>query len=354
MDSVLERIADQVGLTYPDGAIPIHGRLNHLRHVRFDAAHVVAQEVGRNLVDFVVVSVLLDAGAGAAWTFNDPAAGALARSEGLAFGSFRAMEAGLLSGDGTPFGIDAQGLVGLDNSRLATAMQHGPGNEMAGFEGRVELVHRLGSIITNSGHGSLTEMLVTDGPLETTNGATTVDAGALLEWVLWNLSDLWPGRIELDGHNLGDTWRHSLFDEGEAPGLVPFHKLSQWLTYSLVEPLTHALGVTVVNIEKLTGLAEYRNGGLFLELGAISLRTTAPALPLPPSDELIVEWRALTVALLDVVAERIAAFLPADRGLLGLGEILEAGTWPLGRSLAFDRSPSGEPPIRIQSDGTVF
>jgi hypothetical protein len=40
---------------------------------------------------------------------------------------------------------------------------------------------------------------------------------------------------------------------------VPLHKLSQWLSYSLIEPLQEA-GIEVVEIDGLTGLAEYRNG----------------------------------------------------------------------------------------------
>ena len=54
-------------------------------------------------------------------------------------------------------------------------------------------------------------------------------------------------------------------------GLLPFHKLSQWLSYSLIEPLQEA-GIKVVDIDGLTGLPEYRNGGLFIDLGAVSLK----------------------------------------------------------------------------------
>ena len=47
--------------------------------------------------------------------------------------------------------------------------------------------------------------------------------------------------------------------------LVPFHKLSQWLSYSLIESLERS-GLKVLHIDQLTGLAEYRNGGLFVDL----------------------------------------------------------------------------------------
>jgi hypothetical protein len=181
-----------------------------------------------------------------------------------------------------------------------------------------------------------------------------VTGSALLEWILGRFSDLWPGRLEMDGCNLGDTWHHPCAGgDGPTVGMVPFHKLSQWLTYSLVEPLA-ARGITVSALDQLTGLAEYRNGGMLLETGVISLRSDPPVDPVEPGDVLVVEWRALTVSLLDEIQSAVSNHLPEHRSGLGLGELLEAGTWPLGRRFAFERSATGEPPIRIISDGTVF
>ena len=90
--------------------------------------------------------------------------------------------------------------------------------------------------------------------------------------VLRHLGPIWPGRVTLGAINLGDTWRHPLARADDATdGLVPFHKLSQWLAYSLIEPLQWA-GSTVADIDGLTGLPEYRNGGLFLDTGVLRLK----------------------------------------------------------------------------------
>ena len=98
---------------------------------------------------------------------------------------------------------------------------------------------------------------------------------------------------------LGDAAHHPAVRRVHADGIVPFHKLSQWLTYSLIEPLQWA-GIGVERLDGLTALAEYRNGGLLVDLGVIKPRK---ALDLTEkhavTSELIVEWRALTVALLD-------------------------------------------------------
>lgn len=57
---------------------------------------------------------------------------------------------------------------------------------------------------------------------------------------MYGFEAMWPkGRTELDGRSMGDVWKHPLLaDDGSGwSQLVPFHKLSQWLTYSLMEPL---------------------------------------------------------------------------------------------------------------------
>jgi len=135
---------------------------------------------------------------------------------------------------------------------------------------------------------------------------------------------------------------------------VPLHKLSQWMTYSLIEPLQRA-GLTVADIDGLTGLAEYRNGGLFVDGGVLVLRDAEDAARAHEVDSpLVVEWRALTVALLDRLAVVIRQRLNTDAETLPLAKILEGGTWAAGRKLAFERRPDGSPPLRIISDGTVF
>jgi hypothetical protein len=141
--------------------------------------------------------------------------------------------------------------------------------------------------------------------------------------------------------------------EGLTGGWVPFHKLSQWLTYSLLEPFEWA-GVTVRGTDALTGLPEYRNGGLLIDSGVLHLRDEAVAGQLwQPGDELIVEWRALTVGLLDEIAPLVRARLGVAQDRMPLACVLEGGTWAAGRALAQQRR-GGLPPLQVASDGTVF
>ena len=164
---------------------------------------------------------------------------------------------------------------------------------------------------------------------------------------------IWPSRTEVNGRNLGDTWRHPGLGEGVA-GLVPLHKLSQWLSYSIIETLEIA-GFSVPGIEKLTGLAEYRNGGLFLDSGVLALRDPAQAaVEHHPGSPLIIEWRSLTVALLDRIAAPVRARLGMTEAQFSLPRVLEGGTWLAGRKLAARLRADGGSPLLIASDGTVF
>jgi hypothetical protein len=143
-------------------------------------------------------------------------------------------------------------------------------------------------------------------------------------------------------------WQHPVI------GWVPFHKLSQWLSYSLVEPIEGA-GLSVVELDALTGLPEYRNGGLMVDAGALRPKQSRLLTDsFKAGDEAIVEWRALTVALLDRVADHVRVHLGLDVQRLPLVKVLEAGTWFAGRTLAAERRPGGGPPIAVDSDGTVF
>jgi hypothetical protein len=360
LPAVAKRVVETTRAAYPDLNIPVHGRTNHFRAGGIDRvaafdAKLSAEDRACAWVDLIVVSVLLDAGAGDAWRFREPGTGAvIGRSEGLAVASLHAFEAGLFSSDpAQPLRADANGLRALDPARLAAAFQASGENPLAGVDGRIGLVRALGDAIAKSPTifpgarpGGLVDYLRRDGGIPSTE---------LLRALLEGLAPIWPGRIELAGTNLGDVWRHpAAGGDGPTAGLVPFHKLSQWLAYSLFEPLERA-GIAVLQPGALTGLPEYRNGGLFVDLGVlVPKHAEVTRDEHAPGDEVIVEWRALTVALLDRVSELVRELLGKTPGELPLACILEGGTWATGRRVAAELRPGGGPPIRIASDGTVF
>ena len=349
---------------YPTLAVPPHSRWRHFdvggtnRWAR-TAARLAPAERARAAFDLCLTSVLLDAGAGDKWRYRESATGAEhARSEGLAVASLELFAAGGFSSDPLrPLRADAEGLAAFDADRLAAALQVGAENPLEGLEGRAGLLRSLGEALAARPDlfgdpprvGGLFDCFrarARSGPLR---------ASELLRALLDALSPIWPGRIDLGGANLGDVWRHrAIVRDDPTNGLVPFHKLSQWLAYSLAEALAEA-GHPLDDMDALTGLAEYRNGGLFIDGGVLAPRdsTTSDSAHLPES-ELVVEWRALTVALLDRVAPLVRAELGTDDESMPLASVLEGGTWAAGRRLAQRARSGGGPPIRIVSDGTVF
>ncbi len=359
-----ERVADVTRRRYPTLAIPYHSRWRHFeagdvdRHVELARALAGRSraERARAEIDLAVVSVLLDAGAGAAWRYDESETGKrFTRSEGLGVASFRAFVQGAFSATpGDPLRVDAAALAQVDAARLAALFQVGPANPLVGLEGRAALLRRLAAALTRergvfgarARPGALYDTLSADGT------RATLGAVALLHALLEGLGSIWPAGSTLDGVTLGDAWRH-LHAGGSGPtaGWVPFHKLSQWLAYSLFEPFERA-GVAVTGRDDLTALPEYRNGGLLLDTCVLALRDAAAARAVHAvGGELVVEWRALTVALIDELAPLVRARL--DRPDLPLACILEGGTWAAGRELA-QALRGGDPPLAVASDGTVF
>lgn len=369
LPAVADYVAEVIRENYPALRVPLHARWRHFVVAGRDlwaerAAQTSWSDAAarmRAAADLAIVSVLLDAGAGPHWRYRDPATSAeLGRSEGLALASLRMFEDGVFSGDpADPLRADASRLAGIAPGDLACGMQVSAANPLVGLEGRAALLARLGTTVAaNAAVFGRTDMPRPGGLLDhlrsQTDGAA-VPAPDILASLLTHLAAIWPGRLTLGGVALGDTWRHPAIRRNDATdGLVPLHKLSQWLAYSLIEPLRDA-GTAVTNIDGLTGLAEYRNGGLFVDTGVITLRDAAAAnRPSAVDSPIVVEWRALTVALLDRIAPLVRARLGVREETFPLACVLEGGTWAAGRRIARDKRPDGGPPIKVTSDGTVF
>ncbi|BBY18798.1 URC4/urg3 family protein [Mycolicibacterium litorale] len=341
-------VAEVTRTRYPDLSIPFHSRWRHFEAGGVNRAAGL-EASPQAMIDLAVVSVLLDAGAGADWKFSEASTGQrFSRSEGLAVASWHAFADGVFSADpADPLRVDAAGLKAVTVDDLAAAFQVSADNPLVGLDGRVELLHRLGDAVTTDVFGGRP-----GGLFDALTASTqTVGAHDILALLLDTLSLIWLSGNEIAGHPVGDCWRHAAVTGGGlTDGWVPFHKLSQWLTYSLLEPFTWA-GVEVTGVDALTGLPEYRNGGLLIDTGVLILRDPEYASRTwQVGDELVVEWRALTVALLDELAPLVCAQLGAE---MPLACVLEGGTWAAGRELA-RRTRGGLPPLTIASDGTVF
>jgi hypothetical protein len=369
LDATADLVVETTRKAYPALDVPFHARWRHFvvgggdRWGAIDRATVWrdVSERARAAFDLAIISVLLDAGAGPRWKYRDAISGAtVGRSEGLALASLAMFADGAFSAQaGSPLRADATALQSLSSAGLGRHFQVTDANPLAGLDGRVDLLRRLGSTIAAKPDIFARVDDARPGGLFDTLAAMTeagrLPACAILQSLLHQLGPIWPSRLELGGVPLGDCWRHSALVTGDATtGLVPLHKLSQWLAYSLIEPL-QAAGIEVTDIDGLTGLAEYRNGGLLIDTGVLRLRDrNEAAAEHDVASALVVEWRALTVALLDRLADMVRKRLGRDATSFPLAKVLQGGTWAAGREIARARRADGSPPIKVVSDGTVF
>ncbi|WRT65696.1 uncharacterized protein IL334_002642 [Kwoniella shivajii] len=375
--------------------IPPHCRRNHFITPSIDRISLLlsksdfppsAQPLERAsaLIDLYLVSVLLDAGAGPDWTYtetdeNDKVTWKGGRSEGLAIASYHMFINGLFSSDGmNKYQVDVNGLQNLTPDILAEHLQVSESNPMAGLEGRCNLLIKLGDalekrpdICKDGRPGDILDYF------STKISNSTLPLSDFWSTLFSLLLPIWPSRTTLPSYPkepLGDVWpcvslSKSLDESHEkrvqGDDFVVFHKLTQWLCYSLVEAIESQAGWKVDRGKGQTGLPEYRNGGLLVDLGVLTIKSSSlgdNAYPngnnkppvLEPSHPAVIEWRAMTVISLDKIHELICAELNVTSDVLGLAQVLEAATWKGGREIAKEKREGGGPPVEIISDGTVF
>jgi len=368
LELVADLVADTTRAAYPTLAVPPHSRWRHFEFQGIDRWAALAggrswapEEAARAAFDLTFVSVLLDAGAGTRWHYLDRRTGTtIGRSEGLALATLAMFEEGAFSANPRePLRVDGAVLHDFPAEKLRRGLQISDANPLVGVEGRIRQLHRLGQVVME--HPETFGRCDSPRPggfydvLTAGSRDRIIQAPMILAQVLVHLNSIWPSCQTLAGIPLGDCWTHPLLrTQDTTDGLVPLHKLSQWLAYSLIEPLQWA-GYAVTDLAGLTGLAEYRNGGLFVDAGVLSLKDSTDAMrDHDVGSPLVVEWRALTIALLDELVGKVCRRLNLDAAAFPLARLLQGGTWETGRSLAAKLRSDGSPPIRVISDGSIF
>ncbi|CAI7625438.1 unnamed protein product [Penicillium manginii] len=385
MPGVADYVADIINRDFGPNRfqeIPPHGRWQH-----FDIGGVPRveklingwksaghdeTEITRRLIDLFFVAVLLDAGAGDVWKFTEPDTGnEYGRSEGIAVAALYMFKAGTFSDSADSGGNKNEAVDGKKHFQITAE------NEIISDISRVSLLQSVGQSLLNLPEifgdkgrpGNIVDYLL----------ANRKDGENLNYEVLWSvlqktLLPAWPkNRTQISGVPIGDAWPLQTLErlnsgrqtQNGALNIQPFHKLTQWLAYSLSVPFIRVLGLDWDNIDQGTGLPEYRNGGLFVDLGVLKLKENVLKEGKKNSEEdtpsfdatsdVIVEWRSMTVALLDTLHKLIADRFALQGVRISMAQMLEAGTWKGGRELAAKYRPETKSsPIVIQGDGTLF
>ena len=363
-------VSELTRISYPDGKVPFHARWRHFvlggRDLWAERAAQTAwasqAAKARAEFDLAITSVLLDAGAGPSWRYLDPATEqVVARSEGLGVASLRMFEAGAFSADpADPLRADAERLMHLKSDDVAHGMQSMVGNRLVGVEGRAALLASLGAAVAAKPDVFAREDSARPGGLFDHLAAQAEDGRLAAPRILEAVLDAsGPHLAEPADARRRAARRHLAASRDQARRR---HQRPR------ADP--QAVAVAVLFADRAAAMVRHRGHRHRRPHGAGRIPQWRSVRGLPAccgcaipkrrsirtrsDSELVVEWRALTVALLDEVASLIRARQGLTIDDFPLARVLEGGTWAAGRRLARDKRPDGAPPIAVASDGTVF
>ncbi|KAI8387305.1 hypothetical protein BD560DRAFT_382058 [Blakeslea trispora] len=344
-------------------------------------------EQTRKLIDLLVIACLMDMKPCQTWTYTEQSTGRVfKRKDGIAIAILDLFMAGFFSSDPTqPHRVDSDALLRLSLESLSNGLQFTETNSFAGIKERHEVLNHLGFVLQNRKDyfgrdiqrpGNLMDYLL--------NHPTTIKTkkGPLISIeTLWpavqEMGEVWASEDNIGGTpGLGDVWPCAAISNDDNTNLVSFHKLSQWIIFSIIEPMDKLLGATIEGTDLLTPLPDYCNGGFLIDFGFLTLKPAdyergirnyhansllpyQPKVEVAPmfdmSDPVVTEWRALTVAYLDLIAERVRQSFRLSKKSLSLSQLIQGGTWSAGRELAeISRPNTHEPPIVIKLDKRVI
>ena len=212
--------------------------------------------------DLAIASVLLDAGAGPDWRYREDVSGeSFARSEGLAVASFDMFASGALlrARPATRLRADARGAGGADRRSAGSGV---PGRRRtipsSGSRAARALLRRLGETVAANpavfGRADEPRPGRPVRPSRRAGGERHAAGRGHPGRRCWSISarsgrgaSRWAASTSATPGGIRQV------EAADATsGLMPFHKLSQWLAYSLIEPLQDA-GIGVSGIDALTG-----------------------------------------------------------------------------------------------------
>ncbi|CAO3634705.1 unnamed protein product [Cunninghamella echinulata] len=350
-------------------------------------------EQTKRIIDLFIIACLLDVETvchNKSWSYCEQLTGrTYGGTEGIAVAVLDMFTAGVFSSDPRdPHRVDADALNLISIEALYDGFQLDAHNKLLGIEERLDLVKHLSNVLkSQSSYFGLDTIPRPDYLLSHSTTIKTKKGPLIHLETLWpvilEMGEFWASQDDKGGsQGLGDVWPCSVLNGQSSTSTnstehyVPFHKLTQWMIYSLIEPMEKLLGATIEGKDMLTPLPDYCHGGLLMDTGLISLKPkelergvenykknamlpgqskveVSPMFEL--NDPVVIEWRALTIGFLEIIADRVREALNMNRSTLSLSKLMESGTWSAGRELAeISRPNTHQPPIIIKMDKYVL
>ncbi len=363
LDDVAQLVCQVILKHYPQLNIPFHSLWSHFYSNKSNKMQEFSEktenyshkEIIKAKLTLIIMNALLEGPSGIRWRYKIDKK-EYTRAEGQSMACFRMFMDGFFSNHvNKPLRVDGQKLKNITLDNLQKEFQSGENNLLIGMEERLKTLHNLGNLLENNheyfgnNQGHLGNLL--DYILEISSCYNnTLSCANIFKIMHGAFGSLLYNYATYEGMNLGDVWHYQPFGNNLS-AFIPFHKRLQWITYSILEPLTEQ-GLSISKISELTGLAEYRNGGLMLDSGLLELKDHQLAdLTHTLDSEVIIEWRALTIILLDKLAKIVAQKLGKTMVEFPLARVLEGGTWLAGRELAQKLREDASAPLKVQNFG---
>jgi len=366
LDTAVAAVLETTKENYPDFQIPPYGiwrgfeagGVDRWQAMASARGFETAEEMLAAAADLAILGISMTTVHPANWRYEDRmtetgAAGAQAS----ALAAFHMFASGSFSSEMTdPYRVDASALVSMDLIELAAGLQWDDRDDADYLKAMQRHLKRLGEALALRpdlfGEGEATRPGVLAVNLaKESNGP--IDAGQVLDRLLEALAPVWEGGATTGDIWLGDAFVHSALPGNDVHAIVPFHLAAQQMVYSLVEPFAWA-GFEVSGLDKLTAPADLAHAALLVKSGVLTLTEDNGSLAPEAIRDRMIEVRALTIALIDKLAERLANGLGMSLDQVPFTCILEGGTNRAGDYI-LEQAPENLQDLgKILNPGAVF
>jgi len=345
LDLAVTMVLETTKENYPEFQIPPYGiwrsfeagGIDRWQAMASARSFETAEEMLAAAADLAILGISMTTLHPSAWRYEDRMTETVAaQTQASALAAFHMFASGSFSSEMTdPYRADADALVRMDLKELAAGLQWDDRDHTDYLQVMQRHLKRLGESLALRpdlfGEGEATRPgLLAVRLAKESDGA--IDAGLVLDRLLEALAPVWEGGATAGDIWLGDSFTHSALPGSDVHAIVPFHLAAQQMVYSLVEPFAWA-GFEVAGLEKLTAPADLAHAALFVHSGVLTLHDDSSGLSPEAIRDRMVEIRAVTIALTDKLAERLASGLGLSLEQVPFTCILEGGTSRAGNRL---------------------
>ncbi|WP_269583872.1 DUF1688 family protein [Roseibium sp. Sym1] len=366
LDTAVATVLETTKENYPDFQIPPYGvwrgfeagGIDRWQAMASARGFETAEEMLAAAADLAIVGIAMTTMHPVGWSYEDRMTETVVTgTQASALAAFHMFASGSFSSQMTdPYRVDAEALVRMDLVELAAGLQWDDVDDADYLKAMQRHLKRLGEALALRpdlfGEGETTRPGLLAVKLARQSDAA-IDAGQLLDRILEALAPVWEGGATSGDIWLGDSFVHSALPGNDIHAIIPFHLAAQQMVYSLVEPFAWA-GFEVAGLDRLTAPADLAHAALFVHSGVLTIRENGDTLSPEAVRDRMIEIRALTLALTDRLAERLASGLGMTLDQVPFTCILEGGTSRAGIRL-LEQAPENIRNLgKILNPGAVF